>query len=158
MLNQSRPRRTKKTQKKHQHRDSKEAVKGRVSEQSRPEGSMLRRNPTQPEFQKILERRKVGVPTRLENVRKHRKFDSSRRYPETLASAPTRRRTEPDEQTRLSTITKESRRSMKNQTPDWISGDGTQDGKPEPEEATEDADKAWSQERPKSRRARRASS
>jgi hypothetical protein len=60
-LNQSRPKRTRRMQRKHQRHDSKEAKKGQVSEQSRPEGSMLRGNPTQPEFRKILERRAVGV-------------------------------------------------------------------------------------------------
>jgi hypothetical protein len=88
-------------------------------------------------------------------VRKHRKFDSSGRYPETLTSAPTRKRTEPDEQTRPTTTTKESRRPMQNRTPDRMTGEKTQEAKPEPEGAMANAVKAWSEEGPelKSRRA-----
>jgi hypothetical protein len=143
----------------------------------RPERSMLRRIPTrsekperqQSELRKESEFRKspkhkVGGPTRPENtktpksrnfrpVRKHRKFDSSGRCPESLTSAPTRKRTEPDEQTRPSAVTKVSRRPMQNRTPERMTSR-------EPEGATANAGKAWSREgpEPKSRRARGASS
>jgi hypothetical protein len=102
--------------------------------------------------------RKTPKSWNFRPVRKHRKFDSSGRYPGTLTSAPTRKRTKPDEQTRPSTVTKVSRRPMQNQTPDRMTGEGTQDTSQN--RKTTNAVKAWSLEgpEPKSRRARRASS
>jgi hypothetical protein len=103
-LNQLRPKQTRRTQRKRQRRDSKEAEKGRVSEQSRPEGSR------KCDSAGIPERRIVGIPTRLETSenRPSRKSDPSGRCPGTSTSgrrergrstAPTRKTTEPDELT-----------------------------------------------------------
>jgi hypothetical protein len=92
--------------------------------------------------------RKTPKSRNFRPVRKHRKFDSSGRYPETLTSAPPRKRTEPDAQTRPSTMTKESWRPMQNQIPNRMSGERIQDAKPEPEGATANAVKACKQEAP----------
>jgi hypothetical protein len=132
------------------------------------------RNVKQSEFWKSPER-KVGGLTRPESTGtpNSRNTDSFRN---TEVSSRKRRNTEePELPTQAETPEvrlerkisgnldirkKESRRPMRNRRPDRMSGERTQDGKPEPEEAAEDVGKAWSLEgpKPKSRRARRASS
>jgi hypothetical protein len=72
MLNQPRPRRIRRTQRKRQHRNSKEAVKGRMGEDAdqkgggcRPKGLMLRGIPThpgKPECQTVGTPEKAGIP------------------------------------------------------------------------------------------------
>jgi hypothetical protein len=74
-LNQPRPKRTRRTQRKRQRRDSKEAEKGRVSEQADQKGRCYAEEnvgkPTQSEFrpvQKMPKHRTIGVPTRSETL------------------------------------------------------------------------------------------